>query len=280
MTNNKRIPQGRRGGTLEQTGNAMRLKQLFDLSGKTALVTGGSRGLGLAMADALAEMGAKIAITARKADELESAKQALEENGYPVFATVSDLSRPETIEPMVATVVDVLGPIDVLVNNAGTSWGAPAEDYPLNGWRKVIDVNLTGTWLVTQAVARASMIPRSSGSIINIASVSGLKGSANRGFRAVGYCASKGGLISISRALAGEWGPLGITINAICPGLIPTKMTKVVIENVGESAAKSSPLRRLGTEDDLKGLVVLLASEAGRHITGQAIAVDGGVTAV
>jgi gluconate 5-dehydrogenase len=258
----------------------MRLKQLFDLSGRTALVTGGSRGLGLAMADALAEMGAKIAITARKFDELEAAKKGLEAHSYQVFATVSDLSQPETIEPMVAAVIDTLGPIDVLVNNAGTSWGAPAENYPLNAWRKVIDVNLTGTWLVTQAVARASMIPRNSGSIINIASVSGLKGSANRGFRAVGYSTSKGGLISFSRALAGEWGPLGITVNAICPGLIPTKMTKVVIENVGESAAELSPLRRLGTEDDLKGLVVLLASEAGRHITGQAIAVDGGVTAV
>jgi NAD(P)-dependent dehydrogenase (short-subunit alcohol dehydrogenase family) len=258
----------------------MRLKELLDLSGKTALVTGGSRGLGLAMADALAEMGAKTAITARKADQLDAAVAMLGEHGHEVFATPSDLSRPETIEPMVSAVIGALGSIDILVNNAGTSWGAPAEDYPLDGWRKVMDVNLTGTWLVTQAVARASMLPRKYGRIINIASIAGLKGSANRGFRAVGYNTSKGGLISFSRALAGEWGPLGITVNAICPGLIPTKMTKIVIENVGEAAAKTNPVRRLGTDDDLKGLVVLLASEAGRHITGQAIAVDGGATAV
>ena len=258
----------------------MRLEQLLDLSGKTALVTGGSRGLGLAMAHGLAEMGARVAITARKADELAKAQSALAADGFEAFTTPCDLAQPDTLEPMVAATVAALGPIDILVNNAGTSWGAPAEEYPLDGWRKVIDVNLTGTWLVTQTVARVSMIPRNFGRIINIASVAGLKGSARRGFRAIGYNTSKGGLISFTRALAGEWGPLGITVNAICPGLIPSKMTKVVIEQFGEAAAAMTPLRHLGTDDDLKGLVVLLASEAGRHITGQAIAVDGGTSAV
>lgn len=258
----------------------MRLEELFDLSGRTALVTGGSRGLGLAMAAALGEMGARLAITARKADELATAEKTLGAAGFEVFATTCDLSRPETIDPMVDAAVAALGPIDILVNNAGTSWGAPAEDYPLDGWRKVTDVNLTGTWLVTQKVARDSMIPRRHGRIINIASVSGLKGSARRGFQAIAYNTSKGGLISFSRALAGEWGPYNITVNAICPGFIPSKMSQVVLDRIGDEVVAATPLRRLGTDDDMKGIVVLLASEAGRHITGQAIAVDGGTTAV
>lgn len=258
----------------------MRLEQLFDLSGKVALVTGGSRGLGFTMAAALGEMGASIAITARTDDELESARQQLLDSGCDrVFATVSDLSRPDTIDPMVDAVVEALGPIDILVNNAGTSWGAPAVDYPLDGWRKVIDVNLTGTWLITQKVARDSMIPRGGGRIINISSGAGLKGST-RGFKAVAYNTSKGGLLSFTRALAGEWGPHNINVNAICPGFFPSKMTKVLLERLGEEVTKATPLRRLGTDDDLKGIVVLLASDAGRHISGQAIAVDGGITAV
>lgn len=258
----------------------MQVKELFDLSGRTALITGSSRGLGLAMAQALGELGAKLALTARKADELAAAAEALRALGYDVFSTVSDLSRPETIGPLVEGATDTLGPIDVLVNNAGTSWGAPAEDYPLEGWRKVIDLNLTGTWLVTQAVGKRSMIPRRYGRIINIASVAGLKGPNNPAFRAIAYNTSKGGMVNFTRALAGEWGPFGITVNAICPGFIPSKMSQAVLERIGEAVIAATPLRRLGTSDDLKGLVVLLASEAGRHITGQAIAVDGGSSAV
>ena len=259
----------------------MRLEQLFDLSGRTALVTGGSRGLGLAMAGALGEMGAKLAITARKADDLEAAADTLRAEGHEVFAVVNDLARTETIEAMVDAVIDALGPIDILVNNAGTSWGAPAVDYPLEGWRKVIELNLTGTWVLTQAVARRSMIPRGYGRIVNIASVAGLRGGRHTGLRAIAYFTSKGGLVNFTRALAGEWGPHGITVNAICPGFIPTRMTRAVLEQLGEdSIAKAVPLQRLGSVDDLKGVVVLLSSEAGRHITGQAIAVDGGATAV
>ena len=259
---------------------SVQLKQLFDLSGRTALVTGGSRGLGLAMAAALGEMGARLALTARKAEELTAAAAALESQGFEVFSAVSDLSCVETIKPMVDASVAALGPIDILVNNAGTSWGAPAEDYPLDGWRKVIDLNLTGTWLVTQEVGKSSMIPRRYGRIINIASVAGLKGSGHPGFRAIAYNASKGGVVNFTRALAGEWGPHGITVNAICPGFIPSKMSQAVIDRIGDAVIGATPLRRLGTEDDLKGLVALLASEAGRHITGQAIAVDGGICAV
>lgn len=259
----------------------MRLQQLFDLSGRTALVTGGSRGLGLAMASALGEMGAKLAITARKTDDLEAAAATLRAEGCEVFPLVNDLSQTETIEPAVDAVIDTCGPIDILVNNAGTSWGAPAEDYPLEGWRKVIELNLTGTWALTQAVARRSMIPRNYGRIVNIASVAGLRGGRHTGLRAIAYFTSKGGLVNFTRALAGEWGPHAITVNAICPGFIPTKMTRIVLDTLGEEAiAKSVPLQHIGSVDDLKGLVVLLASEAGRHITGQAIAVDGGASAV
>jgi gluconate 5-dehydrogenase len=258
----------------------VRLKELLDLSGRAALITGGSRGLGLAMAEALGEMGAKLAITARKAEELAAAADRLSNQGYEVFSTVSDLSREETVEPMLAAAVEALGPIDILVNNAGTSWAAPAQDYPLAGWRKVVNLNLTGAWFVTQQVAKRSMIPRRSGRIINIASVAGLKGSSRTEFRAIAYNASKGGLIAFTRALASEWGPYGITVNAICPGFFPTKMSEVVIDRLGEALAAATPLRRLGTLDDLKGIVVLLASEAGRHITGQAIAVDGGTSVV
>ncbi len=258
----------------------MQVKQLFDLTGRIALVTGGSRGLGLAMANALAEMGARIAITARNADELAGARDELEAQGFDVFATVSDLSRVETIAPMLEAVSETLGPIDILVNNAGTSWGGAAEDYPLDGWRKVLDVNLTGTWLVTQQVGKNSMIPRGRGRIINIASVAGLKGSLRSDFRAIAYHTSKGGLVNFTRSLAAEWGHYGIAVNAICPGFIPSKMSQAVIDRIGEEIIAATPLKRIGTADDLKGLVVLLASEAGRHITGQTIAVDGGTSAV
>jgi gluconate 5-dehydrogenase len=258
----------------------VQVNELFDLSGRTALVTGGSRGLGLAMASALGEMGAKVAITARKENELDAAHAELAAQGYEVFAIVSDLARAETIAPMVDAATAALGPIDILVNNAGTSWGAPAEEYPLEGWRKVIDLNLTGTWLVTQAVGKRSMIPRRYGRIINIASVAGLKGSSSPEFRAIAYNTSKGGMVSFTRALAGEWGPYGITVNAICPGFIPSKMSQYLIDKIGDAVIAATPLRKLGTPDDLKGIGVLLASDAGRHITGQAIAVDGGSSAV
>jgi len=181
---------------------------------------------------------------------------------------------------MVDAVIAALGPVDILVNNAGTTWGAPAESHPLEGWRKVVDVNLTGTWLVSQAVAQRAMIPRRCGRIVNIASIAGLKASTDREFRAVAYSASKGGVVSLTRALAAEWGRFDITVNAICPGFIPTKMSRALLERIGDSVAASTPLGRIGTVDDVKGLVVLLASAAGRHITGQAIAVDGGATAV
>jgi len=257
----------------------MKVKELFDLSGRIALVTGGSRGLGLAMAGALGEMGARVAITARKQEELAQAETLLRREGCDVAAFVADLSRPETIGPLLGAVIGRFGPPDILVNNAGTSWGAPAEDHPLDAWRKVIDLNLTGTWELTRQVASTCMIPRHYGRIINIASIAALLGSTG-GFKAAAYSASKGGLVSLTRALAGEWGVHGITVNAICPGFIPSKLSRGMLESIGQSVIDATPLHQLGCDDDMKGIVVLLAGAAARHITGQIFTVDGGITAV
>jgi gluconate 5-dehydrogenase len=258
----------------------MSVKQDLDLKGRVALVTGGSRGLGLAIASALGEMGAAVALTARKADELLAAREHLGREGIDAFTSVSDLSRTETIPPMVEAVLAALGRIDILINNAGTTWGAPAEDHPLESWRKVIDVNLTGTWVVTQEVAARSMIPRRYGRIVNIASIAALRGSMPSNMRAAAYHASKGGLVSLTRALAGEWGQYGIVVNAVCPGFIPSKMSSGLLQTIGARVIETTPLGKLGTDEDVKGVTVLLASGAAGHITGQVIAVDGGASVV
>ncbi|HWJ35410.1 MAG TPA: SDR family NAD(P)-dependent oxidoreductase [Steroidobacteraceae bacterium] len=257
----------------------MKVRELLDLSGRVALVSGGSRGLGLAMAAALAEMGARVAITARKTAELAEAQALLKQEGHEVATLVSDLSRSEAAKPLVEGVMAQLGPIDILVNNAGTSWGAPAEEYPLDAWRKVIDLNLTGTWELTRQVAASCMIPRGYGRIINIASIAALRGSTGD-FKAVAYSASKGGIVSLTRALAGEWGAHGIAVNAICPGFIPSKMSRGILQSIGAAVIEATPLHQLGCDDDMKGIIVLLAGAAARHITGQVFTVDGGITAV
>ena len=257
----------------------MGVKELFDLSGRTALVTGGSRGLGLAMAGALGEMGAKVVITARKEPELDEALTTLRARGVEAVRVVGDLSRPEEVKALAEAAHEAAAaPIDILINNAGATWGASAEEHPLDAWTKVIDLNLTGTFLLTQQIAVRSMIPRRYGRIVNIASVAGLKGSQH--LHAIAYHTSKGGLVNFTRALAGEWGRHGITVNAICPGFIPSKMTQGLLDKISPLVIASTPLRQLGDPRDLEGLVVLLSSAAARHITGQAIAVDGGASVV
>lgn len=256
----------------------MSVKKLLDLSGKTALVTGGSRGLGLQIAEALGEMGAKLAISARKPDELGEAREFLARQHIEALPLVCDISRPEAIEPMVSKLLERYGRVDVLVNNAGATWGAPAEDHPLDAWRKLVDLNLTGTFLVTQAVGKRSMIPNRYGRIINVASIAGLRGNPVDMLETLAYNTTKGGLVNFTRALAAEWGEHGITVNALAPGFFPSKMTKASLERLGEKIVARTPLRRLGDAEDLKGLVVLLASDASRHITGQVIAVDGGAS--
>jgi len=255
----------------------MSVKTLLDLSGRVALVTGGSRGLGLQIAEALGEMGAKLAISARKRDELD---QAVSHLGGNASAFVADIGKRETIAPLADAVLKKFGKVDILVNNAGATWGAPAEDHPLEGWDKLVNVNLTGVFVLTQLVGKRSMIPAKWGRVINIASIAGLMGQDKRIVRTLAYNTTKGGLVNFTRALAAEWGEHGITVNAICPGFFPSKMTRATLDTTGELIRDWTPTKRLGNDEDLKGLVALLASEASRHITAQAIAVDGGATAI
>jgi NAD(P)-dependent dehydrogenase (short-subunit alcohol dehydrogenase family) len=256
------------------------LHGLFDLTGQTAIVTGGSRGLGLQISEALGEFGAEIVITARKQAELDEAVAHLEGVGVRARAIAADMSQPEAVERVVADTLKASGKVDILVNNAGTTWGAPAADHPLDAWMKVINLNLTSVFLLSQAVARQSMIPRRSGRIINIASIEGLLGHHPTRGGTVAYNTSKGGVINMTRALAAEWGPHNITVNALAPGFFPSKMAKVVLEQHGQGLLDDTPLGKLGGEHDLKGPALLLASAAGGHITGQTLAVDGGFTII
>ena len=257
----------------------MSVKELFKLDGRVALVTGGSRGLGLQMAEALGEMGCKLAITARKADELAEAKTHLESMGFDVLTIVNDLSKTEQIPALVDQVLQRFGTIDILVNNAGATWSAPAEEYPDEAWRKVLGLNVDAVFFLSREVARRCMIPKRFGKIINIASVAGLRGSATN-VTTIAYHTSKGAEVNFTRALASEWGKYNINVNAICPGFFPSKMSAGLLEKVAEGVIARAPLHRIGGDEDLKGAVVFLASEASRHITGQALAVDGGISAV
>lgn len=257
----------------------MTAQKLFDLSSRVALITGGSRGLGLQMAHGFGAMGAKLALTARKADELEEARNELASAGYDVFTMPSDLSKPDTIAPMVDAVVNHFGRIDILVNNAGASWGAPAEAYPLEAWNKIINTNLTGSWLVTQAVGAKSMIPNKRGVIINVASVAGLRGQQGP-MNTIAYNTSKGGLVNFTRALAGEWAKYNIRVNALAPGFFPSKLSDGLLKVIDKQIIAMTPLGRLGGDEDLMGPAIFLASDASSYVTGQILSVDGGMTAV
>lgn len=257
------------------------VRQLFDLSGRSALVTGASRGLGLQIAEALGEQGARLVLVARRQADLDAAVAHLKAAGIEASGIAADLAREEAIAPLVEETIQRLGCIDILINNAGTNWAAPAEEHPLEAWDKVMNLNARSVFLLTQAVAKASMIPRRYGRIVNIASIAGLAGNTPGTMQTVAYNASKGALVNFTRALAGEWGQHGITVNALAPGFFPTRMTRGALEVYGaERLAGHAPLQRLGDDEDLKGAALLFASDAGKHITGQILAVDGGMTAV
>ena len=256
------------------------IQQLFDLKGKTALVTGGSRGLGLQMAHALGEAGARVMLSARKADELEAAMQELQDAGIDARWIAADCAQETDIHRLGAETLERMGDVDILVNNAGAAWGAPAEDHPLEAWDKVMNLNVRGYFILSQYLAKHSMIGRQRGSIINVASIAGLGGNP-KGMKTIAYNTSKGAVINFTRALAAEWGAYGIRVNAICPGFFPSKMTRGTLEAMGEERlAAGAPLGRLGDDEDLKGLTLLYASDAGKHITGQWLAVDGGVSII
>jgi NAD(P)-dependent dehydrogenase (short-subunit alcohol dehydrogenase family) len=256
------------------------IHQLFNLEGQTALVTGGSRGLGLQIAESLGEAGAKVLLSSRKAGDLEEAVAHLQARGIDARWVAADASQPEEARRVVDDAMQRLGRIDILVNNAGATWGAPAEDHPIEAWDKVMNLNIRSLFVFSQLVAKAGMIPRRQGRIINVASIAGLGGNPPE-MQTIAYNTSKGAVVNFTRALAGEWGRHGITVNAIAPGFFPSKMTKGLLDKLGaERMAAHAPLNRLGDDDDLKGAALLFASAAGKHITGQILAVDGGVSAL
>ncbi len=256
------------------------VQKLFDLTGRTALVTGGSRGLGFQVAEALGDAGARLCLTARNAEELENAATRIGSRGCSVNWVAADAREPVEVERVCAEALRLLGHVDILVNNAGSSWGAPAEEHPLHAWDKVMALNVRGVFLFSQCIAKHSMIPRGKGRILMMASIAGIRGNSSDHLCAA-YNASKGAVVSLTRALAGEWGKYGITVNALAPGFFPSRMSNGLIERLGaDNLVARTPLRRFGDEDDLKGAAVLLASDAGKHITGHILAIDGGASAV
>ncbi|GAB3055407.1 SDR family oxidoreductase [Virgibacillus ainsalahensis] len=250
---------------------------LFQLKGKVALVTGGGRGIGFQIAQALADAGCSIAVCSRKLEACNSAAAELSANGIEAKAYPCDLANEEDVQRIVQNVIEDFGKIDILVNNSGTTWGANVEDMPLEAWEKVMKINVTGTFLMSQAVGR-TMMEQKSGKIINIASAAGLKAEPPEVLNAIGYSTSKAAVVHFTRDLARKWAQYGIYVNAIAPGFFPTKMTKAVLERNGGSIKDKNPLNRIGDDNAIKGAALLLASEASDFITGQILSVDGGST--
>ena len=256
----------------------MKPSELFDLTGKVAIVTGGATGIGRQMAEGLAEAGADVVVCARKPERCEQAAEELRALGVRALGLRCDVRDQAEVQAVVDRTRSELGAIDILVNNAGTSWGAPAEDYPLEGWQKVIDVNLTGVFLCSQAAGRV-MIEQGAGKIVNVASVAAFGGAPPELMDAVGYNAAKGGVVAFTRDLATKWARHGIGVNAIAPGWFPTDLNKVLLDAQPEAYLEHIPLRRFGGPDDLKGAVVFLASAASDYVTGHTLIVDGGQSA-
>lgn len=253
----------------------MHVKELFDLSGKTAIVTGGGRGLGEYIAEGLAEAGANVVVCSRKKENCQEVSEKLKEKGVQSLALKCDVTDPNDIQNVIDSTIEKFGRIDILVNNSGATWGAPVDEMTLESFQKVLNVNVVGTFLVSQAVGKV-MTKQNYGKIINIASVAGLKGADPKYMDAIGYHTSKGGVLTFTKDLAVKWGPRGIYVNAIAPGFFPTKMSEVLIERGGDYLIENTPLRKFGTENDLKGVAVFLSSAASDFITGETIVVDGG----
>ncbi|MSO35337.1 MAG: glucose 1-dehydrogenase [Acidobacteria bacterium] len=250
------------------------LSSLFDLTGRVAIVTGGSRGLGLEMAAGLAEAGASLMLCARREEWLTPAIADLRGRGFTVEGMTCDVSNAADVQAVVDKAIAAYGRLDILVNNAGVTWAAPAEDMPLDKWRKVIDTNLTGTFLFSQAAGR-EMLKSSYGRIINVASIAGLIASVN-GPHYAAYAASKAGIMGLTRELAASWGRQGIRVNAIAPGYFHSRLADGAIEMVEPELKATSPMGRVGADDELKGVVVFLAADASNYMTGQVLVVDGG----
>jgi len=252
---------------------------LFDLDGKTAIVTGGATGLGRQMADALAELGASIVLCGRNEERCrEVAEEMSQTHGMRCLGLRCDVTNPDEVDQMVAGALAAFGRIDILVNNAGTAWGGPPETTPVRGWQKVVDVNLTGVFLCAQAVGKV-MIEQRSGKIVNVASITGLRGLAPEVLDAIAYSSTKGAVIAFTRDLAWKWARYGIGVNAIAPGWFPSELSRPVLERAGDLLTDGIPMGRLGGDLDLKGAVAFLASAASDYVTGHTLVVDGGASA-
>ena len=249
---------------------------LFRLDGKTAIVTGGGRGLGEYMANALSDVGASVVLCSRKVEACEEVKQEIEARGGKALAFACDITKPDDVTHVIGEAQNIFGGIDIVVNNSGATWGAPAEDMSLEQFGRVVDINVKGTFIVSQAVAKTMIARGKGGTIINIASVAGLVGGNPNYIQAVGYHASKGAVVNMTRDLATSWARYGITVNAIAPGWFPTKMSRGLLDKYEEKMLADIPLKRFGGPDDIKGVVVFLASPAAAFITGQIVVVDGG----
>ncbi|HVB23656.1 MAG TPA: glucose 1-dehydrogenase [Ktedonobacteraceae bacterium] len=247
----------------------------FDFQGEVVVVTGGSRGLGLEIAQGFGNAGATVVITARREQWLNEAESMLKVQGIRVHTFTCDVADPASVEQLVSRTLETCGKIDVLVNNAGLTWGAPAETMPFERWRQVIDANITGTFLMSQAVGR-HMLERNKGAIINVASIAGLSGGQ---LNTVGYNASKAAVINLTRAMAVEWASRGIRVNAIAPGLFRTRMSEALVQRAEASDVPVAPLGRIGKPGEIAPTVMFLASEGASYITGQVVPIDGGRSA-
>ncbi len=253
------------------------LHRLFSLQGQSALVTGGSRGIGLEIARALGQAGARVAIVARRAEWLSSAERDLRDSGVTCAAFAADVANADQVSRTVEAAIAAVGDLSILVNAAGRTWGAPAETMPPERWREVMEANATGTFLMSQAVGRG-MIARRYGRILNITSTAGLTGSPPEILDAVGYAASKGAIIAFTRDLAVKWARHGITVNALAPGFVPTRMSDAVIARGGQTILDRIPVGRIGTLEDLLGAALCLVAPSAGYLTGQVLVVDGGLT--
>ena len=252
------------------------LNESFTLTGRVAIVTGGSRGLGREMAEGLAEAGASLMLCARRDEWLTPTVGELRARGFRVEGVLCDVAKAADVQATVDKTVATYGKVDILINNAGVTWAAEPEEMPLDKWQKVVDINLTGAFLFAQAAGR-DMLKRQWGRIINTASIAGMHGSVH-GPHYAPYAATKAGLIGLTRELAVSWARQGIRVNAIAPGFFHSRLADGAIA-MNEGAIKaSSPIPRVGSAGELKGVAVFLAADASNYITGQTIVVDGGRT--
>lgn len=255
----------------------MSLHELFSLKNKTAIVTGGGRGLGARMAMTLAEAGANIVVCSRDLKNCEQISEKIKEKGVQSLALSCDVTNQQDIERVIAETLSKFGTIDILVNNSGTSWTAPVLELPADKWDKIMNVNVRGLFLFSQAAAKV-MTKQGSGKIINISSVTGMGGTHPELLDTIAYSTSKGAVMTFTKDLAVKLARYNIQVNAIAPGFFPTKMSRSVLEKENAMILKGVPARRFGQEQDLDGAILFLSGKASDYVIGHVLVVDGGIT--